>query len=178
LPAACRFKGRLIAGRFFFRGARVRKLEKFLGVLVALSLFAMMLLTFFDVVGRKFFDTSLPGSLELTELLMLVLIFFALPLTSLYSEHVIFDLLDRALGARARALQHVFSNGLCALLLAGSTLLVFERAARTAEFGDTTAQLLIHIAPFHYLVALALAVSAMMHLVLIWRGRDQSTPAH
>lgn len=57
----------------------MRKLERFLGVLVALSLFAMMLLTFFDVVGRKFFDASLPGSLELTELFMLVLIFFALP---------------------------------------------------------------------------------------------------
>jgi TRAP-type C4-dicarboxylate transport system permease small subunit len=178
LPAVRRFRGRLIAGRFFFRGGWVRKLERFLGVLVALSLFAMMLLTFFDVIGRKFFDASLPGSLELTELLMLVLIFFALPLTSLHGEHVIFDLLDRLLGEGARSLQHVLSNGLCALLLIGSMVLVFERAGRTAEFGDTTAQLEIDIAPFHYLVALALAVSATMHLVLIWRGRDQSTAAH
>ncbi len=149
----------------------MRKLEQLLGTIAAIALFAMMLLTFADVFGRKFLDASIPGSLEVTELLMLVVIFVALPLTSLHGEHVVFDLLDRALGERARAIQHKLSNGLCAAMLFGASWLVFERAARTAEFGDNTAQLRIEIAPFHYMVAVLLAVTALMHVFLMIRRR-------
>jgi hypothetical protein len=41
------------------------------------ALFAMMLLTFADVFSRKFLGNSITGAVELTELLMLVMIFCA-----------------------------------------------------------------------------------------------------
>jgi TRAP-type C4-dicarboxylate transport system permease small subunit len=156
----------------------MKRIEKFLSIVAAAALFAMMLLTFIDVIGRKFFDESLTGSLELTELLMLVLIFFALPLTSLYGEHVIFDLLDRAVSQTGRRLQHLLSNGICALMLLGASWLIVERAQRTAEFGDVTSQLAIEIAPFHFLVAVALALTALIHLILMARGRPGQSAAH
>ena len=40
-----------------------------------MALFAIMVLTFFDVSGRKIWSQSITGSLELTELLMVVVIF-------------------------------------------------------------------------------------------------------
>lgn len=147
----------------------MRTFERMLGVIAAAALFAMMSLTFVDVLGRKFLDASIPGSLELTELLMLVLIFVALPLTSLHGEHVVFDLFDRMLGARARAIQHRLSNVVCAALMAGAAWLVAQRAARTAEFGDNTSVLRIDLAPFHYMVAIALVVTAAMHVYLAVR---------
>jgi len=49
------------------------------GLLSGGALFAIMALTFFDVGGRKLLENSIPGSLELTELLMVVVIFAALP---------------------------------------------------------------------------------------------------
>jgi hypothetical protein len=70
----------------------MRPLERTLGYVAAAALFAMMIVTFADVVGRKLF-VSIPGSLEVTELLMLVVIFVGLPLASLKGEHVFFDLL-------------------------------------------------------------------------------------
>ena len=57
-------------------------LETACGLLSGGALFAIMALTFFDVGGRKLLDNSIPGSLELTELLMVVVIFAALPLVS------------------------------------------------------------------------------------------------
>ena len=157
----------------------MRRFEKVLSLIAAAALFAMMVLTFADVFGRKFLDASIPGSLELTELLMLLLIFVALPLTSLHGEHVVFDLLDRAIPPGARRLQHRLSNGLCAVLMLGSAWLVAERAARTAEFGDTTAQLHIGLAPFHYMVAAALVVAALIHVLLMFRlpGRGDAGAA-
>ena len=148
----------------------MRRFERSLSLVAAAALFAMMALTFADVFGRKFLETSIPGSLEVTELLMLVVIFVALPLTSLRGEHVVFDLLDRAIGSRGRAIQRQLSNGLCAAMLSGAAWLVFERAQRTAEFGDTTAQLQIGLAPFHYMVAGMLVVTALMHVFLMWRA--------
>ena len=76
------------------------RLEAALGLVAAVALFAMMALTFADVIGRKLLGASIPGSLELTELLMLAVIFVALPLTSLHGEHVVFDLLESVLPAQ------------------------------------------------------------------------------
>ena len=55
-------------------------LETLSALLAGLALFAIMVLTFVDVAGRKLLDHSITGSLELTELLMVVVIFGALPL--------------------------------------------------------------------------------------------------
>ena len=56
----------------------------------AAALFAIMALTFFDVIGRKIVSQSIPGAFEITELLMVAVIFAALPLVSERGEHVMF----------------------------------------------------------------------------------------
>ena len=75
----------------------MKRLESLFATVAALALFGMMALTFADVIGRKFFDNSLTGAVELTEIFMMLMIFFALPLASLAGEHIAFDLLDRSL---------------------------------------------------------------------------------
>jgi TRAP-type C4-dicarboxylate transport system permease small subunit len=151
----------------------IRTLERTLGYVAACGLFGMMVLTFADVVGRKF-GASIPGSLELTELLMLVVIFVGLPLASLKGEHVFFDLLDGVLPAGLRRAQSALANAICAALLLGAAWLVWNRAARTAEQGDITAQLQIGIAPFQYMAAALLLLTALMHVVLIVRPPQAS----
>ena len=82
-------------------------LETLCGLLSGTALFAIMALTFFDVAGRKLLSNSIPGSLELTELLMVVVIFGALPLVSQRGEHVVFDSMDGYLPALLRRIQTV-----------------------------------------------------------------------
>ena len=84
-----------------------RVLETLAGAIAALALFAIMMLTLVDVSGRKAISTSVPGSLELTELLMVVVIFAGLPLVSLRGEHVVFDSLDPWLPRALRRVQEV-----------------------------------------------------------------------
>ena len=92
-------------------------LEHFCGALCAAALFAIMALTFFDVGGRKLLSQSIPGSLELTELLMVVVIFAGLPLVSSRGEHVIFDSLDSVWPARFVRVQRALVHVLCASLM-------------------------------------------------------------
>lgn len=147
----------------------MKRLTALFGGVAAAALFAMMLLTFADVFSRKFLGNSITGAVELTELAMLVMIFCALPLASLAGEHVVFDLLDRVLPAALVRWQQVASHGLTALVFGGAAWVVWLRALRTADMGDTTATLVIRIAPFQQLVAVLLVLTALVHALLAWR---------
>ncbi len=144
------------------------------GLLAALALFAIMVLTFVDVAGRKFLSTSVTGSLELTELLMVVVIFAGLPLVSLRGEHVVFDSLDRWLPAGLLRLQQALVDLLSGALLLGLAWLMFTKAGQMQEYGDTTAQLKLPLAPFVYLMGVLCAVTAAVHALLAW----QPLPGH
>ncbi len=143
----------------------MKRIESVFGTVAALALFSMMALTFADVVGRKFFDHSLTGTVELTEIFMSLMIYFALPLASLAGEHIVFDLLDRVLPGTLLQWQKVMSHGLTAAILFGAAWIVSQRAGRTMEFGDMTATLEIKLWPFQYLIAVMLMVTAFVHLV-------------
>jgi TRAP-type C4-dicarboxylate transport system permease small subunit len=148
------------------RGAK-RALDALCGLLAAAALFAIMALTLVDVSGRKLISTSVPGSLELTELLMVVVIFGALPLVSLRGEHVVFDSIDPLLAARTRRVQGIVVDGLCALLLAGMAWLMWTKAGQMAGYGDTTAQLKIPQSPFVYAMSVLCGLTALVHLLLM-----------
>jgi len=143
----------------------MKKLLEFLcGLLAAAALFAIMALTFFDVLGRKFADTSITGSLEMTELLMVVVIFAALPLVSDRGEHVAFDSLDSYLPPWALRAQAVIVNALCAAVLLGLAWLMWRTGTQFMENGETTAQLKILKGPFLYGMSVLCGITGLVHL--------------
>lgn len=142
-------------------------LDLLCGLLSGIALFAIMALTFFDVLGRKFASHSIPGSLELTELMMVVVIFGALPLVSRRGEHVEFDSLDPYLPLWVRKAQAVVVHLLCAGVLLGLGWLMFRTGGQFRETGETTAQLQILKAPFIYGMGLLCAVTGLVHLALL-----------
>jgi TRAP-type C4-dicarboxylate transport system permease small subunit len=145
-----------------------RLLATLCGLLAALALFGIMALTLVDVSGRKLLSASVPGSLELTELLMVVVIFAALPLVSLHGDHVLFDSLDRVLSQRVQRVQQALVDLLCAVLLAGLAWLMWVKAGQMASYGDTTAQLKLPLHPFVMLMSVLCAVAAAVHAMLVW----------
>ena len=136
-----------------------------------------MALTFFDVGGRKFLDRSIPGSIELTELLMVVVIFTALPLVSLRSEHVVFDSLDQYL---PRSILRATAQLACAVMLLALAALMWRTGGSFLASGETTAQLKILKAPFVYGMAFFCAQAGLAHVALLVRPyietpRDESS---
>jgi TRAP-type C4-dicarboxylate transport system permease small subunit len=151
-------------------------LEKAGVALAGLSLFGIMALTFFDVLGRKFFAASIPGSLELTELLMVLVIFGALPAVSRRSEHVQFDSLDALLPAGVRKVQRVLVALVACALMAAVASIMWTSAREFLASGETTAQLHIAKAPFIFAMSLFCAIAAAMRLDAL-RGEDPSDAA-
>lgn len=153
------------------RCVAMRQARSLLTGIVAAALFCMMTLQLADVVARKLFATSVPGTVELIELLMLAVVFAGLPLASMKSEHVVFDMFDHWISASWRRVLAVLTNLFCAALLVGAAWLVIERAVRTAAFGDVSPHLRIGLAAFHHAIGLLLLLTAAAHLWLAYGGQ-------
>ena len=143
--------------------------ETLCGVLAGVALFAIMALTFFDVGGRKVLSHSITGSLELTELLMVVVIFAALPLVSMRGEHVVFDSLDPYLPDWVRVVQRALVQALCAVTLLELGVLMWKTGGSFLESGETTAQLTIPKAPFIYGMSVFCFLTGLVHLAFALR---------
>jgi TRAP-type transport system small permease protein len=126
------------------------------------GLFAMMMVTVVDVAGRYLFRAPLPASFELTEYLMAVLVFLALPLVSAKGEHIRITLVDRILSRSAARIRDrgvgLLAGAICVLL--GWQVLAL--ATRILEYGDSTQTLRIPLAPLAYFVGASLALSGLI----------------
>lgn len=129
----------------------------------------LMCLTFVDVVGRYVFNRPLRGGFELTELMLLVLIFAGLPLVSHADEHVTMDFIDRLLGPRARA----WLNRAVHVVMAGAFFFmawqITVKAERIVSYGDATDVLRIPYGPFVYFSAVMIALAGAMHIYKIFQ---------
>jgi TRAP-type C4-dicarboxylate transport system permease small subunit len=148
-----------------------RRVEGLLGVAASAILMAMMLLTFVDVVARYVFRRPVRGAFEVTELMLLVLIFAGLPLVSFTDEHAVMDFVDRVLGGRAlRGLERLVQavNAVFMFLLAWLTWL---KADRIWVYRDSTDVLRIVYGPFVYFMAGTLGLAGIIHLYKIVQRR-------
>ncbi|MCY0967394.1 TRAP transporter small permease [Parathalassolituus penaei] len=100
-------------------------LEVFAGIIICL----MMLLTCADVIGRYFFNDSVDGAVEMTEIAIALLVYAQMPVITWRGGHIVVDMLDRYLGSRL-----VCALGLLAALLVSTSFYVLaDRLMELAE---------------------------------------------
>jgi TRAP-type C4-dicarboxylate transport system permease small subunit len=145
-----------------------RRADAVLGVAASAILLAMMALTFVDVVARYLFNFPLRGGFEVTELMLLVLIFAGLPLVSHADEHVTMDFIDRLLPPRAGAVLVRVVHFLCAAVMFFLAWQVWLKARTIGGYGDTTDVLKILVSPFVYFMAAMIALTGLVHLYKIF----------
>src|SRR5438045_9272040 len=138
----------------------------------------MMVLTFFDVVGRYLLNRPIRGAFELTELGLLILIFAGLPLVSHADEHVTMDFIDRMLPPGATRVVVRAVHAVCAAVMFFITWQVWIKAGRIAGYGDTTDVLKILVGPFVYFMAMMIALTGLVHLFkILWPGKARAVQA-
>jgi TRAP-type transport system small permease protein len=148
-----------------------RRADAVLGIAASALLACLMLVTFVDVVARYLFNRPIRGAFEVTELLLLVLIFAGLPLVSHADEHVTMDFIDRWLGRRGRAGLNRLINLLVAALMFFMAWQVWIRAGRVTSYGDATDVLRILYGPFVYFMAAMVALAGLIHLYKVFEKR-------
>lgn len=136
-------------------------------LLASVTLFAMMTLTFADVVLRSAFNAPIEAATELTRLMMAVVVFSALPLVSGAGRHIAVDLTDSLFNAFAARIRDTAVNLACGLMLWRPAGRAWDLAERAAGFGDVTEYLGI---PEFYPAAFISAACYVTSVVLVLRG--------
>lgn len=143
--------------------------------ILALALFMMMTVTFVDVVGRYVFNSPLSGAKELTELLLMVVVFGAAPLVTAANEHItttLFDEISSNSMRRSRAVSiSAMSAGACAVLC----WQCWVQGNVAAGLDARTPLLNVPTAPFIYFMSVMSAVCALILLIMTLRGFTVST---
>jgi TRAP-type C4-dicarboxylate transport system permease small subunit len=124
-------------------------------------------------VARYLFNFPLRGGFEVTELMLLVLIFAGLPLVSHADEHVTMDFIDRILRARTRLLLVRAVHALCAAVMFFLTWQMWIKAGRIAAYGDTTDVIKVPVGPFVYFMTAMILLTGLIHLFKVFVPGDR-----
>jgi TRAP-type C4-dicarboxylate transport system permease small subunit len=145
--------------------------DALLGIGAAAILLAMMLLTVVDVIARYVFSRPVRGAFEVTELMLVVLIFAGLPLVSFSEEHAVMDFIDRVTGVRGQRVLRRAVEAVSAAFMFLLAWLTWLRADRIWAYRDATDVLRILWGPFVYFMAVTLAFAGVIHLYKVVERR-------
>lgn len=140
-------------------------LERSLGILAAVLLMVLVCVTCVDVIGRYFLNAPLNGAFEMTEVLLVALVFAALPLTTERREHVEVDLLAFAFGPKTNRFLIAFGGLFSAAVFFTFSWRLWIHSAKAASDGAVTNALSIPLAPFGYAAAIACFASALIAIL-------------
>lgn len=150
-----------------------RRADAVLGIAASVLLLCLMVLTFADVVARYLLNRPIRGAFEVTELLLLVLIFAGLPLVSHAEEHVTMDFIDRMLPPAVTAALVRVVHALVAAIFFFLGWQVMIKAGRISQYGDTTEVLRIALGPFVYFMAVMIFLTGLVHLFKLFVPGEQ-----
>jgi TRAP-type C4-dicarboxylate transport system permease small subunit len=158
--------------RFFnFLYAALRRLAEACMVCLAL-------LTLADVLGRYVFSMPLVGAVEVTELLMVGVIFSGIVLATGKREHVAVDLLALALGPRGQRVQRAASQLLAIAISLILGAVTWSQGHATLEYGDRTTMLGVPLAPAVFFMSAMLFLNAFVQAGLFWLDTTQPKVAN
>lgn len=138
------------------------------GVCAAVML-AMIALTVVDVVGRYVFQVPVPGSFEITELLVALVIFAGLPAVSKDETHITVDLVTSVLRGRTRIVQLVAANAVAGVIAAVVAWFMLLKAADVTAQREVTAYLQFPLGPAAYFMSFSCALTAAILFANAWR---------
>jgi TRAP-type C4-dicarboxylate transport system permease small subunit len=148
---------------------------KILHIIGYFVLFALMFLTVGDVIGRKLagsisFFNPIPGTFELTEYALIIIVFASLGYTQVRGEHISIDIITSKFPKRGQAILDSFMS-LVSLVMFG--LVAWQGivyAGRLTEGQNVSGVLSIPQAPFAYVVAAGSIIYCLAMLVNFFRN--------
>jgi TRAP-type C4-dicarboxylate transport system permease small subunit len=148
------------------------KIAHMLNGIGVVIIFLLMLLTVADVVLRKIFYKGILGTLEISEFMMVAIVYFSLAEGELKDRNVNVDLLVNRLSLRNRAIIDALIKMIGFVLYCFITYAVFSYAALMKSSGEVSLDLWLPKYPLIYIVAAALilfSVVLLFRMIVAWR---------
>ncbi len=130
-----------------------------------ISLSALVLITVVDVFGRYLLGIPLPGTSEITEIILGILIYIGLPYISKKEEHISVSLLSNYLPNNVKILHKILINFIVTLLLLVIARQLYLHGIDLKSYQEVTTFLEIPKAPIAFAMAL-LTVLASFNTIM------------
>lgn len=144
-----------------------------LAFIAAGILFLLAGLTFCDVIGRRFFNSPITGTIEIVELGMAIAAFFAMPHAFLTNSHVSAQFLDRFNVGKFRIFITVLRGTLMVSIIGLMAYATTVKAIDLMQGSRVTIELEMPLYPFKTIIAIAMWWSAIA--AFFWTIRDLFT---
>lgn len=137
------------------------------------ALLAILFLTVVDIVGRSGFQRPFPGTVELTSMILVVVVFLAVAHSEDMGDHITIDLIYERLGKRLRMVLDLFADLFTLVVVALLSYQLYQFVARNQATGAETPVLDLPVWPFVLVASIGAAfyvVSTVMRIVLRLKG--------
>jgi TRAP-type C4-dicarboxylate transport system permease small subunit len=157
---------------------KIETVSRYLSYIGNAALFVMMCLSTADVVGRYLFNKPITGVFEITEFLMLIIIFSYLALTQSSKSHINVDILVPHLPTKLQLIIERFNHLLCLCFMILITLMGVEKAIELKEVGEASTLLKLPNYPFAYFLVFGCFVFCLEFIadliMLFKRGKEHN----
>lgn len=150
--------------------ATIDKIGDIMAYMAACILFLLAGLTFCDVVGRRFFDSPVTGTIEIVELGMAMAAFFAMPRAFLTNSHVSAEFIGHFAVGTTGAVLAFFRGCLMVGIVGTMAYATTLKAIELVHDNRVTIELEMPFYPFHWTIAIAMWCSALAALVWMIRA--------
>jgi len=133
-------------------------LSTWLSYVGAVVLFALMCLTAVDVACRYLFNAPILGVFEITEFMVLIVIFSFLASSQSYKSHVAVDLVIELLPKRFQRYIDLVNHAICLILMGLITWMGVTKALELRAVGEASPNLHIPAYPFAFYLVLGCLV--------------------
>jgi TRAP-type C4-dicarboxylate transport system permease small subunit len=143
------------------------KITKWLAILAAVSIAIMMVINFTDIIGTKFFLRSVPGALDISEELMVLVTLLPLAFIALERGHIRITLLEEHLPSVVRFVLQIVQYVIATLITGFITCRVFVQFQKTIEVMDLKEGLDLPIWPANLAVVIAFGFLTVVWMLLL-----------
>jgi TRAP-type C4-dicarboxylate transport system permease small subunit len=131
-------------------------------------LFGIMMVSVIDVIGRYLLNRPLPGSSEITEVLMAILVYAGLPVVSQRNAHICVDMFGTIIPQRAVPIRNAANGLICTATLAVIAWRLWAYADQLSGWG-VTEYLKLPQAPFAYAMSLLAGLAAAIEFYRVFK---------
>lgn len=156
--------------------AAIRRFNLWMHYVAGVALVALLALTVADITGRSAFNNPVAGTVEITTLILVVVVYLGLAHSEDLGDHITVDLLYVRVSDRVKAILDVFADTLTMAVLGLMAFQLFRFSFRQQDSGAESPVLQWPVWPFVVVAALgALGYSVSTFLKLILRARGEPT---
>ena len=145
----------------------VTRITRWLVIIASGAITVLMVVNFTDIIGTKFFGASIPGALDISEELMVLVTLLPIAYIALERGHIRITLLEEHLPLAVRFALEVIQYAIAALITGFITVLAFAQLQKTVEIMELKGGIDLPVWPANAVIVVSFGFLTLVWLLLL-----------